>query len=31
MSPLPPESIRASKAELPPIGSVITKLRRQDP
>ena len=25
------ESIRASKAELPPIGSVITKLRRQDP
>jgi hypothetical protein len=31
MSPLTPESIRASKANLPPIGSVITKLRRQDP
>ena len=31
MSPLTPESIRASQAELPPIGSVITKLRRQDP
>ena len=31
MRPLTPESIRASKAELPPIGSVITKLRRQDP
>jgi len=31
MTPLTPESIRASKAELPPIGSVITKLRRQDP
>ena len=31
MTPLTPESIRASKANLPPIGSVITKLRRQDP
>ena len=31
MTPLTPESIRASKAELPPIGPVITKLRRQDP
>ena len=31
MTPLTPESIRDSKAELPPIGSVISKLRRQDP
>ena len=31
MSPLSPESIRASKADLPPIAAVITKLRRQDP
>jgi hypothetical protein len=31
MRALTPESIRASKANLPPIGSVITKLRRQDP
>ena len=31
MTPLTPESIRASKANLPSIGSVITKLRRQDP
>ena len=30
MTPLTPESIRASKANLPPIGSVITKLRRQE-
>ena len=28
---LTPESIRASQAELPPIGTVITELRRQDP
>lgn len=31
MSRLTPESIRASHAELPPIGTVITELRRQDP
>ena len=31
MRSLTPESIRASQANLPPIGSVITKLRRQDP
>ena len=31
MSRLTPESIRASQAELPPIGTVITELRRQDP
>lgn len=31
MSRLTPESIRASQAELPPIGAVITELRRQDP
>ena len=31
MSPLTPESIRASKAELPPIGTVITELRRKHP
>jgi hypothetical protein len=26
-----PESIRASQGELPPIGTVITELRRHDP
>jgi hypothetical protein len=31
MSPLTPESILASKAELLPIAAVITKLRRQAP
>jgi len=31
MSRLTPESIRASQAELPPIGTVITELRRQAP
>jgi hypothetical protein len=31
MSRLTPESIRASQAELPPFGTVITELRRQDP
>jgi|688.fasta_scaffold2013480_1 hypothetical protein len=31
MSRVTPESIRASQAELPPIGTVITELRRQDP
>ena len=31
MSRLTPESIRASHAELPPIGTVITELPRQDP
>jgi hypothetical protein len=31
MSRLTPESIRASQAELPPIGTVITELRRQVP
>ena len=31
MSRLTPESIRASQVELPPIGTVITELRRQDP
>lgn len=31
MSRLTPESMRASQAELPPIGTVITELRRQDP
>jgi len=31
MSRLTPESIRASQAELPSIGTVITELRRQDP
>ncbi len=31
MSWLRPESIRASQAELPPIGPVITRLRRQAP
>lgn len=31
MSRLTPESIRASQAELPPIGPVITRLRRQAP
>jgi hypothetical protein len=31
MSRLTPESIRASQADLPPIGTVITELRRHDP
>jgi hypothetical protein len=31
MSRLTPESIRASQADLPPIGTLITELRRQDP
>lgn len=31
MSRLTPQSIRASQAELPPIGTVITELRRQVP
>jgi hypothetical protein len=31
MSRLTPELIRASQAELPLIGTVITELRRQDP
>lgn len=31
MKPLTPESVRASTAELPPIGTVIRELRRRDP
>ena len=31
MGRLTPDSIRASQAELPPIGTVISELRRQDP
>ena len=31
MGRLTPDSIRASQAELPPIGTLISELRRQDP
>ena len=31
MSRLTPDSIRASQAELPQIGTLISELRRQDP